>query len=160
MYIHELKSPIGSRKRRKIVGRGKGSGHGKTSGKGFKGQKARSGRALRRGHEGGQMALVRRLPKVGFNSKRPILYQVVNLASLTRFKEGTVIDVEFLKSHQLISSRRQPYKILGDGDLKKPLIFRAHGFSKSAQQKIEKAGGKAEVITFASLNEEKPAGKK
>ena len=95
MFIHELKSPDGSHKRRKIVGRGKGSGHGKTSGKGFNGQNARSGRATRLGHEGGQMSLIRRLPKVGFNSKRPIFYQVVKLANLTRFEEGTVIDPPF-----------------------------------------------------------------
>ena len=86
MFIHELKSPLGSRKRRKIVGRGRGSGHGKTSGRGTKGQKARSGRGVIMGSEGGQMSLIRRLPKVGFNSKNPTVYQVVNLKSLTRFK--------------------------------------------------------------------------
>ncbi|OGX24422.1 MAG: 50S ribosomal protein L15 [Omnitrophica WOR_2 bacterium RIFCSPHIGHO2_01_FULL_48_9] len=147
MFIHELKSPAGSRKRRKIVGRGKGSGHGKTSCRGMKGQNSRSGRATRLGHQGGQMALIRLIPKVGFNSKRPILYQVVKLESLTRFKEGTVVDAAFLKSHQLISSSRKPYKILGDGEFKKSLIFRAHSFSKTAEDKIIKAGGKVETIS-------------
>lgn len=146
MFLHELKSPAGSRKKRKIVGRGPGSGHGKTSGRGHKGQSARSGRAARMGMEGGQMPLVRRLPKVGFNSKAPILYQVVNLESLTRFKEGTVVDAHFLKSHGLISSLNKPFKILGDGEVKKPLVCHAHRFSKSAQEKILKAGGKIETI--------------
>lgn len=151
MFIHELKSPIGSRKKRKIVGRGRGSGHGKTSGKGQKGQKARAGRAVILGSEGGQMPLIRRLPKVGFNSKQPVVYQIVNLESLTRFKEGTVVDASFLKSHKLISSLRKPVKILGDGDIKKPLMCYAHSFSKVAEEKIVKAGGKAEKITGQSV---------
>lgn len=152
MFIHELKSPVGSRKKRKIVGRGRGSGHGKTSGKGQKGQNSRSGRAVIMGSEGGQMSLIRRLPKVGFNSKRPILYQVVNLSSLTKFKEGTVVDTAFLKVHKLISSSRKPFKILGDGDIKKPLVCHAHSFSKTAEDKIVKAGGKAERITGQAVS--------
>ena len=156
MFIHDLKSSQGSRKRRKIVGRGRGSGHGKTSGRGTKGQNARSGRGVILGSEGGQMSLIRRLPKVGFHSKRPILYQVVNLKSLTRFKEGTVVDAAFLKSHQLISSLRKPFKILGDGDIKKPLMCYAHGFSKSAEDKITKAGGKAEKLQLHSISVNEP----
>ncbi|MFA5060421.1 MAG: 50S ribosomal protein L15 [Candidatus Omnitrophota bacterium] len=147
MQIHELRSPVGSRKRRKIVGRGQGSGHGKTSCKGQKGQRVRSGRGPILGHEGGQMPLIKRLPKVGFNSKNPTLYQIVNLESLTRFKENSVIDADFLKSHGLISKTSEPFKVLGDGDLKKPLTVRADAFSKSAQEKIVKAGGKAEIVS-------------
>ena len=147
MQIHQLKSPVGSRKRRKIVGRGRGSGHGKTSCRGQKGQLARSGRATILGIEGGQMPLIKRLPKVGFRSKRPMVYQVVNLDSLGRFKEGAVINADSLKSHGLIRDVADPIKILGDGDLKKPVTIQAHRFSKSAQAKIEKAGGKAEIVS-------------
>ncbi len=93
------------------------------------------------------MSLIRRLPKVGFNSKNPVVYQVVNLKKLTRFKEGTVVDASFLKTHNLIASLRKPFKILGDGDIKKPLVCYAHSFSKTAEEKIVKAGGKAERIT-------------
>lgn len=146
MQIHDLTVPKGAHKRRKIVGRGPGSGHGKTSCKGHKGQKARSGRGIIMGLEGGQMPLIRRLPKVGFRSKTHTYYQVVNLESLTRLKEGTVVNLDFLKSHGLIRSVSEPVKILGDGDLKKPLVIHAHRFSKSAEEKIVKAGGKAEVV--------------
>jgi len=146
MHLHELKAPPGSHKRRKIVGRGPGSGHGKTSCRGHKGQRARSGRGILIGLEGGQVPLIRRLPKFGFRPKRHKFYQLVNLSSLTRFKEGVVINSDFLKSHGLINSLRKPVKILGDGDLKKPFVVQAHGFSKSAQEKITKAGGKAEIV--------------
>ncbi len=146
MQLHELKAPKGARKRRKIVGRGPGSGHGKTSCRGQKGQRARSGRGPILGSEGGQMALIKRLPKFGFTSKSPILYQIVNLKNLTRFKEGSVINGDFLKSHGLIKDTFRPFKILGEGEIKKPLVIHAHYFSKSAQDKITKAGGKAEVI--------------
>jgi len=146
MFIHELRAPKVARKRKKIVGRGRGSGYGKTAGRGTKGQNARSGRGVILGSEGGQMSLIRRIPKVGFNSKCPIVYQIVNLKTLTRFKEGTVVDAAFLKSHNLISSLRKPFKILGDGEIKKPLVCYAHSFSKSAEDKIVKAGGKAEKI--------------
>ena len=151
MQIHELQAPLGSHKRRKIVGRGPGSGHGKTSCRGQKGQRARSGRGIILGLEGGQMPLIRRLPKIGFRSKNHKNYQIVNLANLTRFKEGTIVNSEFLKSHGLIKSATRPFKILGDGDLKKPLVIHAHSFSKSAQENIVKAGGKTEMI------QEKPA---
>jgi len=155
MQIHELAAPKGARKRRKIVGRGPGSGHGKTSCKGHKGQRSRSGRGIILGLEGGQMPLIRRLPKVGFRSKTHTYYQVVNLASLTRVKEGTVVNLDFLKSHGLIRSVNEPTKILGDGDLKKPLVVHAHSFSKSAQEKIVKAGGKAELIKTGSPTADK-----
>ena len=151
MYLHELKAPKGSRKRRKIVGRGQGSGHGKTSCRGQTGQMSRSGRAVILGSEGGQMPLIRRLPKVGFRRKDPLVYQVVKLLSLKRFKEGTVIDGEFLKSQGLIKSIYKPYKILGDGEVTKSWTIRAFSFSKSAQEKIVKAGGKAETIDMNSI---------
>ncbi len=147
MQLHELRSPKGSRKRRKIVGRGQGSGHGKTSCRGQKGQRARSGRGPILSSEGGQMPLIKRLPKVGFRAKNPLSYQLVNLENLARFKEGTVVNGDFLKSHGLIKVASQPFKILGNGEIKKPLTIHAHRFSKSAQEKILKAGGKAEVIT-------------
>ena len=147
MYMHELKSPAGSRKRKRIVGRGTGSGRGRTSGRGTKGQLARSGRAVLLGLEGGQMPLIRRLPKVGFRSKRPIFYQVVYLDHLKVFEEGTVVNVVTLKSQQIIKRSRQPYKILGVGEIKKALTVQAYSFSKSAQEKIQKAGGRVEVIT-------------
>ena len=104
------------------------------------------------------MALIRRLPKVGFRSKRPILYQVVNLESLTRFKEGTVINADFLKSHGLIKSLARPFKILGDGEISKSLIVQANSFSKTAQEKIEKAGGKIETIAKSSAPAPAPTG--
>src|SRR3989338_5657057 len=113
MQLHELKSPQGAKKRRKIVGRGPGSGHGKTSCRGHKGQNARSGRGIHFTLEGGQMPLLRRLPKVGFNSKRPMIYQLVKLEDLTRVKEGTVVTIDYLKSHRFIHSSLKPVKILG-----------------------------------------------
>ncbi|MFH1360255.1 MAG: 50S ribosomal protein L15 [Candidatus Omnitrophota bacterium] len=146
MYIHELKSPQGARKRRKIVGRGSGSGHGKTSGRGHKGQKARSGRGILNSLEGGQVPLIRRLAKFGFRSKNPKIHQLVKIESLSRFKEGTIIDANILKSHGLIKSARRTIKVLGDGEIKKSLTVCAHYFSKSAQEKIKQAGGKVEII--------------
>lgn len=154
MQMHELKPPRGSHKRRKIVGRGQGSGHGKTSCRGHDGTGQRPGRGMLVGSEGGQMPLIRRLPKVGFRSKRPLLYQIVNLESLTSFKEGTVINAEFLRSHGLIKSVNKPFKILGDGAISKSLIVQANSFSKSAQDKIVKAGGKIETLTKASSLEQ------
>ncbi len=146
MDLHELKSPPGSHKRKKIVGRGQGSGHGKTSGRGQKGQSARSGRGVILGSEGGQMSLIRRLSKVGFRRKNPLIYQVVKLKSLNRFDGGTVITKELLKSQGLIKSIFKPFKILGDGELTRPLTVVASSFSKSAKQKILQAGGQVETI--------------
>ena len=150
MHLHDLKPPRGSHKRRKIVGRGQGSGHGKTSCRGRDGTGQRPGRGVLMSSEGGQMSLIRRLPKVGFRSKRPVFYQVVNLVSLSRFKEGTVINAEFLKSHGIIKSLARPFKILGDGEISKSLIVQANSFSKTAQEKITKAGGKTETIARSS----------
>ena len=156
MYLHELKSPKGSRKRRKIVGRGQGSGHGKTSCRGQTGQLSRSGRAVILGSEGGQMPLIRRLPKVGFRRKNPLVYQIVKLSSLNTLNEGTKIDAEFLKLKGLIKNIYKPYKILGDGEMNKSLVIRASSFSKSAEEKILKAGGKAEKIEKINTNRSNP----
>lgn len=151
MQLHELRAPFGSHKRRKIVGRGPGSGHGKTSCRGQKGQNCRSGRGILRSLEGGQMPMIKRLPKVGFRPKRSTIYQIVKLVSLTQFKENTIVNAEFLRTHGLIGSVNLPYKVLGDGEIKKPFIVHAHSFSKSAQEKISKAGGKTEVIKKAEV---------
>jgi large subunit ribosomal protein L15 len=154
MQLHEIGSPKGSRKRRKIVGRGPGSGHGKTSCRGHgRNQRARPGRGVLLASEGGQMPLIRRLPKVGFRSFRPVLFQVVNLESLTRFKAGTIVDAQTLKAKDLIKNIYKPYKILGDGEIKNSLTVRAYGFSKTAADKIVKAGGKVETIDAKSLKE-------
>ena len=143
MYLHELKSPVGSRKRKKLLGRGAGSGHGRTSGRGQKGQNSRSsGRKLIGTSEGGQMPLAKRLPKVGFRSKRPILNQVVDLKQLNHLENGTVINAALLKSQGLIESIHKPFKILGDGELKRSVVVEAGSVSQTAREKILKAGGK------------------
>ncbi len=147
MQLHEFKSPPGARKRRKIVGRGKGSGHGKTSGRGHgRHQRARSGRSVLRALEGGQMPLIRRLPKVGFRSKRPILYKLIKLNSLSVFKPGTLVSAKMLKEHGLIRSIYKPFKVLGEGDIKNSITVEAYSFSQSATDKIVKAGGKTVIV--------------
>jgi large subunit ribosomal protein L15 len=146
MKLNELRPPKGARKKRKRVGRGEGSGHGGTSGKGHKGLKARSGGTISPGFEGGQMPLQRRLPKRGFKNPFRKEWSVVNLGDLSAFPEGAVVDVESLKSSGLVKKVVFGVKILGDGDLSRPLTVRAHAFSLSAKKKIEAAGGKAEVI--------------
>jgi large subunit ribosomal protein L15 len=160
MQLQDLKSPKGSRKRRKIVGRGKGSGHGKTSCRGENGQKSRStGRFLVGSSEGGQMPLIRRLPKVGFRSKRPILNQIVSLEKLNKFENGTVINSEFLKKEGLISSLHKPFKILADGEITKSLVIQAKSISKVAQDKIVKAGGKIEAVAQKTTIKKEPSKK-
>ncbi len=146
MQWHHIRSPLGSRKRKKIVGRGRGSGHGKRSGKGQKGQSARAGRGVMTAYEGGQMRLLRRLPKVGFNSKWPTEYQIVNIEALNRFKDGTTVNPELLKNQKLIKTLRRPVKILSDGSVSKKLTVVAHRFSKTASEAITKAGGKVQLI--------------
>lgn len=148
MQVHQLSRPEGSRKRKRIVGRGRGTGHGKRSGRGQKGQNARQGRGVLLAYEGGQMPLLRRLPKVGFRSKWPAVYQVVNCESLNRFEDGTTITPEVLKSHRLISSLLRPVKILSTGELTRKLTVQAHRFSKTAAEKITKAGGTAELLVL------------
>lgn len=147
MLPHQLKVPKGSRRRRKIVGRGPGSGHGKTSTRGQKGQTSRAGRGILRSLEGGQIPLVRRIPKVGFNSKNPILYQLVKLDDLSSsFIAGQVVTPVMLKARGLIKSIYRPFKVLGNGEIKHALTIQAYAFSGSALAKIEKAGGKIEKI--------------
>ena len=146
MRLNEIKSPE-SNKKRKRVGRGDSSGHGTTSGRGSKGQLARSGGKTRPGFEGGQMPLQRRLPHLrGFKNNRKIIFNVINLGMLEGFKEGSTVDYDALLEKGLIMKRGNPLKILGKGELKKKLTVKANGFSKTAREKIEKAGGKAEVI--------------
>lgn len=146
MQLHQINSPAGARKRKKIVGRGRGTGHGKRSGRGQTGQGSRSGRATIIGYEGGQMNLLRRLPKVGFNSKWPDEYQIVNVEALNRFENGAVVNPQTLRAADLIRSIRKPVKVLSDGAITKKLTVQAHRFSKSAAEKITKAGGKTEII--------------
>jgi len=146
MQVHELRAPKGSRKKKRIVGRGPGSGRGKTSGRGHTGQKSRPGRAVLLGSEGGQMPLIRRLPKVGFRSKRPVIYQLVKLGSLSRFKEGAMVDAQILKDNGLIKNIYKPFKILGDGEIKNAITVSAYSFSKSAAEKLKKAGCKYKTI--------------
>ena len=146
MYIHELSPAKGSKKDVKRVGRGHGSGWGKTSGKGHKGQNARSGGGVRPGFEGGQMPLARRIPKRGFNNIFAAKMAAVNVSSLEIFKEGTEVDAELLLASGLVKNIDNGVKILGNGEITKNLTVKADAFSASAKEKIEKAGGKAEVM--------------
>ena len=144
--LHNLRPRPGSRHRVKRLGSGESSGHGKTSGKGHKGQKARSGGSLRLGFEGGQMPLIRRLPKRGFNNAAfHKNYAIVNLDSLNNFKAGTTVNEQLLRESNLIRGNFVGIKILGDGELKHGLTIEADKFSESARAKIEKAGGNATV---------------
>jgi large subunit ribosomal protein L15 len=143
MRLHELSPAKGSKHAKKRVGRGPGSGTGKTAGKGEKGQKSRSGYSRRDGFEGGQMPLVRRVPKRGFTNIFKTEYEVVNLAQLADF-DGDVTP-ETLASHRLVRSGK-PVKVLGDGEIGKALKVTANKFSKSARAKIEAAGGSCEEL--------------
>ena len=147
MRLKDLKPAPGSNKKRKRVGRGDGSGHGKTSCRGHKGQGARSGGNVQPGFEGGQMPLQRRLPKRGFHNIFRVQMAVVNLNQLESLAGGEITP-ENLAQHGLIGSKNRRVKILGEGSLSKALTVRAHGFSATAKQKIEAAGGKAELITL------------
>src|SRR5476651_1240601 len=139
--LHNLRPRPGSRHRVKRLGCGESSGHGKTSGKGHKGQKARSGGSIRLGFEGGQMPLIRRLPKRGFNNAAfKTRYALVNLDSLSIFDEGATVDEKSLREKGLIRGTFDGIKILGNGDLAKKLSITAHKVSASAREKIEKAG--------------------
>lgn len=146
MKLCDIGSPE-SIKKRKRVGRGNSSGHGTTSGRGTKGQLARSGGKTRIGFEGGQMPLHRRLPHLGgFKNTRKKENNIINTGQLEKFKEGSVIDYDFLEKNGLITNKTGSLKILGKGELTKKITVRANFFSKTAIGKIEKAGGKAEVI--------------
>ena len=145
--LSNLKPTPGARRRRVRLGMGEGSGTGQTATRGQKGQRSRSGDGKLVGFEGGQTPLLRRIPKRGFtNGAFKVTYQVVSLESLERvFKNKNEISLDDLRIHRLVKGRR-PIKILGDGDLKRALTVAAHAFSSSAKDKIEKAGGKAEVV--------------
>ena len=145
MNIHELSPVAGSTHVNKRKGRGHGTGNGKTAGRGHKGQKARSGGGVRIGFEGGQMPLARRLPKRGFNNIFAKPLTAVNVAVLNKFEDGAVVDAEALQAKGFISDSAKPVKILGDGELEINVTVIADKFSESAKQKIEAAGGKAEV---------------
>lgn len=146
LRLHNLKPRHGAKHRKKRLGCGESSGHGKTSGRGGKGQTARSGSSLRIGFEGGQMPLIRRAPKRGFNNKRhTIVYLPVNLAVLECFEAGALVDDAALRKAGLANGRRFGIKILGGGVLSKPLRVRAAAFSATARAAIEKAGGSAEI---------------
>ena len=146
MKIHELTPAPDSNKAVKRIGRGHGSGNGKTAGKGHKGQNARSGGGVRIGFEGGQMPLARRIPKRGFNNIFASKYATVNVSDLNKFKDGTEVDTELLIASGLIKKAFDGVKILGNGELTSQLTVKAAKFSQSAIEKIEKAGGKAEVM--------------
>ncbi|AIY86888.1 MULTISPECIES: 50S ribosomal protein L15 [Thermotoga] len=147
MRLEDLRPTPGAMKKRKRVGRGPGSGHGKTSGRGHKGQKARGSGKVHIWFEGGQTPLHRRLPKRGFNNINKKVYAVVNVKVLEeRFEANEEVTPEKLIERKIIKDLRDGVKILGDGELTKPLVVKAHAFSKSAVEKIESAGGKAEVI--------------
>jgi len=145
MKLHELMPAEGATKSPKRVGRGHGSGNGKTAGKGHKGQKARAGRGQRPGFEGGQMPLQRRVPKRGFNNIFAKEYSIVNVSALEVFDDGAVVDAAALAEKGLIRSACENAKILGNGELSKKLTVTASAFSASAAEKIQKAGGTAEV---------------
>lgn len=146
MNLHELKPAAGSRKAEVRVGRGTGSGRGKTSCRGHKGQNSRSGGGVRPGFEGGQMPIYRRLPKRGFTNIWAKEYAEVNVDTLNRFDDGAEVDAVALVEEGIIKNVRDGIRILGKGEITKKLTVRAQGFTKTAAQKIEAAGGKAEVI--------------
>ena len=143
MQINDLKPARGSNKERKRLGRGTGSGLGTSAGRGTKGQNARKSGQVRPGFEGGQMPLVRRIPKRGFNNARfATVLEAVNLGMITdRFEEGEVVNAESLKARGLIRGNKDGVKVLGDGEITKKLVFEVDKLSKSAAEKIEKVGG-------------------
>ena len=146
MKLHELKAPVGATKAPKRKGRGTATGQGKTAGRGMNGQKSRSGGGVRPGFEGGQMPLYRRIPKRGFTNIWRTEYTVLNVEDLNRFEEGTVVTPELIKEAGMAKQVKDGIKILGNGNIEKNLTVQAHKFSKTAVEKIEAAGGKAEVI--------------
>ncbi len=146
MELHSIKPAPGARKKPTRKGRGIGSGLGKTAGRGHKGQKARAGAGGKLGFEGGQKPLIQRIPKRGFHNKWAKEYAEVNVAALNKFESGSVVTAEELKQAGIIKSIKDGVKILGKGNLEKPLTVQVRAFSKSAVEKITAAGGKAEVI--------------
>ena len=145
MNLHELSPAAGSTHVGKRKGRGAGTGNGKTAGRGHKGQKARSGGGIRVGFEGGQMPLARRIPKRGFNNIFAKPLEIINLSALNAFNDGDTVTAEALLEKGILSKCAYGYKVLGNGKITKKLTVEASAFSKSAQEAIEAAGGKAEV---------------
>lgn len=165
MRLNNLSPRPGAKHRVKRLGQGESSGHGKTSGRGGKGQTARSGGSVRLGFEGGQMPLLRRIPKRGFNNKSfGTHYATINVSDLdTAFENGAVVTPDVLAERRLLKNQLNGVKILGDGEISKKLTVKAHGFSASAKEKIAKAGGTCEELTLPGIRhkvEEKPAKKK
>ena len=151
MRANDLSFAPGSKKNRKRVGRGDGSGHGTYSGRGVKGQKSRSGFKMRPGFEGGQLPLIKRLPrKRGFVNIFRVEYSVVNMSKLEVFESGSEVTPEGLVAAGLVKSLKQPVKILANGDITHPLSVKAHKFSAAARAKIEAAGGSVEEVVYAS----------
>ena len=146
MKLHELSPAEGSQKSSFRRGRGPGSGNGKTAGKGHKGQNARSGGGVRPGFEGGQNPLYRRLPKRGFHNRFSTQYAIINVETLNKFEDGAVVDINTLLAEGIIRKEYSGLKVLGDGEISKKITVKAAIFSASAKEKIEAAGGKAEVI--------------
>ena len=147
MKLNTVKPAFGATKARKRVGRGPGSGIGKTAGRGENGQNSRSGGGVRIGFEGGQTPLFRRLPKRGFSNARfKKVYAVINLDDLNKFEDGAEVTPEILKNMGLVKNSLDGIKVLGNGKLEKKLTVKAHKFSQTAKEAIEKTGGKAEVI--------------
>ena len=146
MKLHELSPAAGSKTAAKRVGRGHGSGWGKTAGKGHKGQNARSGGGVNPGFEGGQTRMSMRIPKRGFNNIFRKEYAIVNVSDLEQFNSGVTVDAELLKAAGLVKNSKDGIKVLGNGELTKSLTVKADKFSDAAKEKIEKAGGKVEVM--------------
>jgi large subunit ribosomal protein L15 len=157
MRLHDLKPRPGAKHRRKRLGQGESSGHGKTSGRGGKGQTARSGSSIRIGFEGGQMPLIRRIPKRGFNNARHTTrYLPVNLESLNQFDDGAQVDEATLRKAGLANGRAAGVKILGSGELARKLTVKAHAFSASAKTKIEAKGGTCELVVMVKTTTANP----
>ena len=146
MNLNELSPVMGSTHVAKRKGRGAGTGNGKTAGRGHKGQKARSGGGTRIGFEGGQMPLARRIPKRGFNNIFAKPLEFVNVSALDKFEDGAVVDAQVLLDAGILSKCKYGVKVLGNGEITKKLTVKAAAFSETAKQKIEAAGGKAEVV--------------
>lgn len=145
--LESLPRPRGANKRRKLLGRGRGTGHGKTSTRGHKGQSSRPGRHFYLGFEGAQIPLIKRIPKRGFSNTRfKVKYQIVNIEDFKSIKDPVIINPKFLAEKGLIKSEADLIKILGNGEIGVSLQVKAHAFSRSAKEKIEKAGGKVEII--------------
>lgn len=143
--LNNLKAPPASHKRKKILGRGSSSGHGKTSTRGSKGQTSRSGRDFYQGFEGGQMPLIRKIPKRGFVNRFKKEYQIINVGDLNRIKDA-IISLDLLENKGLIKDKNKSVKILGNGEIKRPITIQAHSISRKAMEKINNASGKVEIV--------------